>query len=98
MKKLNEPKVKNSTSLQITFTEYMKLKKELNELWERTPAEIRDLIYGDDAVFINRDDALGWLVTPHPDLDNKSPVEAVTNGESEKVKAIINNFHTGLPL
>lgn len=94
MKNVNEPKVKNSTSLQIAFNTYIKLKNELDEFWESTPPEIRNLVYGDDRMFINRDDAIRWLLTPHPDLDNKSPAESKT----DKVKALINSYRTGLPL
>jgi putative toxin-antitoxin system antitoxin component (TIGR02293 family) len=49
-------------------------------------------------VWDNRDDARAWLNTPHPELDNKSPLQtAMTELGARRVEVLLDQIFYGLP-
>jgi hypothetical protein len=45
----------------------------------------------------NRRDARAWLNSPHPDLDEKTPLEVMLSGHADAVVTLLENTIAGLP-
>jgi hypothetical protein len=41
------------------------------------------------AAFREPDDAIRWLETPHPELEGRTPREALASGEAERVTLVL---------
>lgn len=45
------------------------------------------------AAFSAPEDAIGWLETPHADLDGRTPREAIAAGEVERVTLVLDGMN-----
>jgi hypothetical protein len=45
----------------------------------------------------NRRDARAWLNSPHPDLEEKTPLEVMLSGHADAVVTLLENAIAGLP-
>jgi len=45
----------------------------------------------------NRRDARAWLNSPHPDLEEKTPLEVMLSGHADAVVTLLENTIAGLP-
>ncbi len=50
-----------------------------------------------DQVFVNRSTALAWLNNPHPDLDQRVPLDVILEGYPEAVEDMLEAALTGTP-
>jgi uncharacterized protein (DUF2384 family) len=45
----------------------------------------------------NRKEARAWLNTPHPDLDERTPIDVMLSGRADAVITLLENALAGLP-
>ena len=77
-----------------TFKRRVRLTVQESERTERLARVIAAAEY----VWENRDEAHQWLNTPHPELDNKSPLRtALTDLGARRVEAVLDRIFYGLP-
>ncbi|MHB8574640.1 MAG: antitoxin Xre/MbcA/ParS toxin-binding domain-containing protein [Dehalococcoidia bacterium] len=48
-------------------------------------------------VFGERSMILAWLKSPHPDLDNRLPMDLILSGHGGAVEGMLANALTGIP-
>lgn len=49
------------------------------------------------SVFGRRSLILAWLKTPHPDLDNRTPLDVILSGHPKAVEGMLANALAGIP-
>lgn len=77
-----------------TFKRRIKLSPQEGERTERLARVIASAEY----VWDDREDARQWLTTPHPELDNRAPLDAaMTELGARRVESLLDKLLYGLP-
>lgn len=71
--------------------ERKKLEKQMRNLaWQITPDYIKELLCGEEGLFVN-DNGAGrdWLISPKWQFNHKSPTEVIIDNRIDEVKKLI---------
>lgn len=75
----------------ILLKDYKTLRETLkNKAWEITPSDIRESLCGQKGLLAdNAKQALEWLIKPNWRLNDKSPIEAILDNDTDEVTRLL---------
>ena len=83
------------------LAEHKKLEDKMKQLaWQIASKRIKELLRGKGGIyeFDEKDEALDLLIRPHWELDEKSPTEAIIDGDTERVVKMLNEIKHSFPV